>query len=234
MVRVPATPSGTVAPALPRKHPATFTKAILDKLAEIVGNGVYLDPFAGVGKIQRIQKLSRQFICVEIEPEWIEQAPIPQLTICADSLKQMKEWRKDGTRFDGIVTSCVYGNRMSDSHEASDGSRRTSYTHLLGRPVSEGSSAAMYFWQPEYRAFHYKAWKRCYQVTRPGGDGFFNVKNFIRDREIVDTVSWHRDTLVSVGWEIMELIKVPTPGHRDGENSEARVDHEVIIKARRA
>ncbi len=232
MVRIPATPPGT---PTPRKHPATFTKAILTKLDEIVPNGVYLDPFAGVCKIQRIQKLSRQFVCVELEPEWAVQAPSPKQVIVGDSLVQMKEWRKDGTRFDGVVTSPVYGNRMSDHHEASDGSRRTSYTHLLGHMPSEGSSATMYFWQPEYQKFHRKAWRRCYQVTRPGGVMFLNVKNFYRDKQLIDTVTWHADALVKAGWDAESMVQYPvfTPGHRDGENSEARVDHEVIIVARR-
>lgn len=214
------------------KHPATYSKAILEKLDELIGPGIWLDPFIGTGKLYSLTRPDRQFVGVELEPEW---AGVDPRTICGDSLAWMTEIRDEGvTRFDGVVTSPVYGNRMSDHHDAKDGSRRRSYKFDLGRDVSEGSSCEMYFWQPEYQAFHLAAWSLAFGVTRDGGLMHLNVKNFIRNREPQYVVAWHMGALKRVGWKIEKVVQVGVPGLRDGENYEARFDTEAIIIAKRS
>lgn len=222
-----------------QKHPAAFGRSILHKLNEIVPPGVWLDPFAGTGKIYTIQNDDRRFVTVELEPEWAEMHPD---TICGDSLEIMDGWLWDGTRFDGVVTSPVYGNRMSDHHNAKDASRRRGYKFDLGRDPSPGSSGVMYFWQEEYRVFHQHAWKLAYEITRPGGAMFLNVSNFLRtkrsksgvkDQAVQYVVPWHMKALINVGYEIITILPIGTPRLRDGENSEARVAEEHIIVAKK-
>ncbi len=157
--------------------------------------------------------------------------------------------------FDGVVTSPVYGNRMSDHHKAKDASRRRSYTHDLqsmtgddDRELSENNSGTMYFWQDDYKEFHLKAWRLCRDVTRPGGMMYLNVSNFLRTtrqrtkrgdantvkkQEIQYVVPWHMKALKEMGWKVETLLPVPTRRMRDGENAEARVDAEHIIVASR-
>jgi hypothetical protein len=122
---------------------------------------------------------------------------------------------------------------MSDHHVASDPSKRRSYTHDLGRTLSENNSGVMYFWQPAYKAFHLKIWQSCFRVTRAGGSMFLNVSNFIRDKNVMPVVQWHMKTLQSVGYKIMKVHAVDTPRMRHGENNLVRVDSEHIIEARK-
>lgn len=229
------------------KHPAVWSDAILAKLDVVVGNGVWLDPFAGTAKIMKLETPSRRFVCVELEPEWAASHPD---TIQGDSLVVMEDWIRTGTMFDGVVTSPVYGNRMSDHHNAKDGSRRRGYKFDLGRDVSEGSSGAMYFWQDEYKEFHRRAWELAYQVTTPGGEMYLNVSDFIRtvrrrvkvagagDSRTTNkvqqrVVAWHMKALIEVGWRVVECLKVATPRMRDGANGKARAEHENIIVAKK-
>lgn len=216
--------------AKPAKHPAKFTDSILSKLDEIVPSGIYLDPFSGTGKVRSLERVDRRVIMVEIEEEWASQAPG---TICADSLEQMRLWDAEGRQFDGVVTSCHYGNRMSDHHVHKDSSRRHSYQFDLGRPLSEGNIANTYFWQPEYREFYLRAWNATFNATRRDGCMFLNVKNFIRNHREVRVVGAHLSMLKHVGYAQLKLHNVETPGLRDGENGDARVDHEVIIEGRK-
>lgn len=227
------------------KHPAKFSPAIIDKLGELVPPGVWLDPFAGVGTIAVLEgsvpqrghvrfEAPRHFVMLELEPEWASQHP---KTVCVDALVQMDAWVKAGTRFDGVVTSPVYGNRMSDSHNAQDGSTRHSYTHDLGRKLTEGNIGDAYFWQDRYKEFHIRAWQLAYNVTRPGGEMFLNVSDFYRttkgERQQMRVVAWHMKTLSAIGYSILKVHRVGTPRMRKGRNGESRVEYEAIIHARR-
>ena len=102
-------------------HPAAFSDAILRYLAnsDLLPSGVLLDPFAGIGKCHRLASADRRFIGVEIEPEWANCHPD---TVVGDALALPFE----DESFDGCLTSCCYGNRMADSHNAKDGSLRRS------------------------------------------------------------------------------------------------------------
>lgn len=222
------------------KHPAKWSPQILKVLDELVPSGDYLDPFAGTGGIHKLAEnevVTRRFVTLELEPEWAKQ---DVRTVCTDSLKWMANMDNAG-RFDGVVTSPVYGNRMSDSHNAKDNSSRRSYTHDLGRKPSENSSATTYFWQPAYKEFHLCAWALCFHVTKPGGEMFLNVSDFLRtireggvSRQIqMRVVAWHMKALKSAGYEIIKVHRVETPRMRHGENHKARVEHEAIIHARK-
>lgn len=231
------------------KHPAKWSASVLAKLDELVPSGHYLDPFAGTGGIAKLtenETVTRTFTCIELEPEWARQIPtsVQVMAICTDSLKAMAayaEHQPQRSMVDGVITSCVYGNRMSDSHNAKDNSSRRSYTHDLGRKLSEGSSGAMYFWQPAYKEFHLRAWQLTFAVTKPGGEMFLNVSDFLRtireggiSRQIqMRVVAWHMKALKSAGYEIVKVHRVETPRMRHGENHKARVEYEAIIHARR-
>jgi DNA modification methylase len=238
-----ASPSTDLAVVREVRHPAPFSNSIIDKLCELVPDGVYLDPFCGIGRVFQLTRDDRRFVGLELEREWAEQAMVRAESFgmshtdvyCTDALKYMGRYAgaKSVKRFDGIVTSPVYGNRMSDHHNAQDMSTRRSYTHYLGHELTEGNSGAMYFWQEEYKEFHRRAWKLCAKVTKKGGMMYLNVSDFIRDKEIVKTVKWHAKALGKTGWKVEDIVDVGTPRFRDGANAELRVDAEAIIIARR-
>lgn len=111
-----------------RNHPAKWSAPIADRVDAIVrgrasrlcprldGPLRVLDPFAGVGGL--LDRLAEhrdvEAIGVELEDEWAIQG---QRVLVGDSTRLPSEWR---ALFDIVVTSPVYGNRMSDHHEAKD------------------------------------------------------------------------------------------------------------------
>jgi hypothetical protein len=221
------------------QHPAKFSEHVVSSLARLVraeqlrvGQPLrVLDPFAGVGRVHRLARPGRvETVGVEIESEWAACHPD---TLCADAIDWMRaEAARLASRFDVICTSPCYGNRLSDSHDARDGSVRRSYTHDLGRPVTEGSSGAMPF-GPAYWAFHAEAYRLFRRVLRPGGLVLLNVSDFVRDSELVPAVAWHRGALYGAGFrEDGRPVLVATQRLRFGANHAARAEHEVIVRAR--
>lgn len=110
-------------------HPARFSDPILDHISPRVPAGVrLLDPFAGVGRIHEIEHADTWG--VELEPEWACAHP---RTIVADAtrLPFPDDW------FDYIATSCTYGNRMADHHNAQERCKACAAT---GRIILKGVS----------------------------------------------------------------------------------------------
>lgn len=167
--------------------------------------------------------------CVEIEPEWAAvaaQHPLRKQTdyvLCMDFFDMASI-----VRYRFIVTSCTYGNRMADHHNATDLSKRNTYRHVLGRELTENSSAAMQ-WGPEYKQFHKDAWRKVYALTAPGGYFILNVKDHIRKGVKQPVVAWHRATCVAAGFQLVDDVPVPVRGNRQGENGQVRVEHEHVM-----
>lgn len=237
----------TAASAAVPTHPAKFTEPIIDKLQALVlaearrvqGRVIpadcpvqVLDPFAGVGRVHRLARPNRiRTVGVEIEPEWAACHPD---TICADALEWLPRPGNYG-RFDIVVTSPTYGNRLADHHNAQDGSRRRSYTHDLARPLAETNSGKLH-WGSAYWAFHALAYRRIFNATKPGGLFLLNVSDFYRRQALVAAVEWHRGAAMGAGFTSSGPdVAVETPRLRGvgAETTAARATHEVILRLRR-
>jgi SAM-dependent methyltransferase len=221
-------------------HPAPYSQAILRFLANgglLPETGTVLDPFAGVGKVHTLAKAGLTTIGVEIEPEWAACHP---RTICGNAL----ELPFENDSIDCAVTSPVFGNRMSDSHAAKDGSHRRSYTHDLRRMTGDDerklhpdNAGTMYCWQPRYWTLHERAWREVHRVLRPGARFILNVSdcyrthNGTRRREPV--VATHRSVCEAIGFTVEATHDVVTPRMRRGQNHESRAEAEVIIVMRK-
>jgi len=224
-------------PVKPVKHPAKYSPQIVEAIRNIIAplheDAIrVLDPFGGVGGIFDItNRMEAIATCVEIEPEWAAVAIEHAASLsyfgnveCADFFKWADTCMK---QFDFVITSPTYGNRMADHHEAREDSKRNTYRHVLGRPLSENSSAAMQ-WGAEYRAFHMKAWAAVFRLVRPGGYFILNVKDHIRKDAKMPVTTWHKTAAQMCGFNYITQYKVPVKGNGQGQNGKVRVDHEMI------
>lgn len=229
------------------KHPAKFSAPILDRLDTIVDAELkrrdrglsILDPFAGVGGIYALDRqywtnvpdplVARCWIAgVEIEQEW---ADAHERTICGDST-DLRAIFPAPAQFDMVVTSPCYGNRMADHHNAKDDTKRITYKHVLGHDLQPNNAGQMHF-SNQYKVLHEKVWIECLHILKPNGMMVVNLKNFIKKGEVVDVVGWHLHTLLSLGFLIEEIQKIPVDGMRYGANRDLRVDHEQILVMRK-
>lgn len=205
------------------KHPAKYTEALLPVFEDMLqGCKTVLDPFAGTGKIH---SLPFKTIGVEIEPEW---AIMSKDTIVGDAT----DLQFANCEFDAICTSPTYGNRMADCHNAKDGSNRNTYTHKLGRQLSQNNTGKMQ-WGEEYRRLHLKAWGECFRVLKNGGVFILNFKNHIRKGELIDVFSWHIKHLIEIGFMLEEVRQVKTSGNGFGQNGQLRTGFEFVAKLRK-
>ncbi len=198
-------------------HPAVYSKAVLECFErEIPLRTRVLDPFAGTGKIHDLTR--RETFGIELEPEWAQMRPG---TIVGNALQLPFA----DESFDVIATSPVYGNRMSDHHDAKDPCKQCKgHGSVQYAPVREDDavtcrlckgtglsmrktykhqlgrdpspgSAAVMQWSVEYRTFHINAWNEAVRVLRDGGLFFLNVSNHIRKGAEVPVTEWHIDVL---------------------------------------
>lgn len=200
------------------RHPAKYTDGLMPIFESMIPSGSsVLDPFAGTGKIHT---LPFDTVGLEIEPEW---ASMHDNTICGDATNMPFGCGK----FDVICTSPTYGNRMADSHNARDGSKRNTYTHSLGRNLHENNSGKMQ-WGDSYRKLHKLAYKECKRVLKDGGLFILNIKNHIRKGKEVDVFQWHLDCLTNMGFLLLRIETLETKGNGFGANGKARTGVEFI------
>ena len=235
--------------------PAKFHDDILQVIDGLLKTGwKVLDPFAGTGRIHELRPRVETY-GIDIEPE---AANMSRYTRRGDATKLPKKWTG---YFDAIATSCTYGNRMADKHDAQErckacggtgaehqlpvdqpcpkcngtGRRkykRLTYKHTLGRDLHPNNSGGMQ-WGDAYRELHEKAWAEAHRVLRKGGLLIVNVKNHFRNHEEVDVVGWHAETILGLGFKEVERIPVKTPGMGFGQNRDARAECEYVLVFRK-
>jgi len=212
-----------------KPHPAKFSPQIIETIASMIEPlkqyeyKCILDPFAGIGGIFDLNKYHHHHIIgIEIEPEWANQHDGVFIGNALDLPYQ-------GETFDFVITSPTYSNRLADSHNAKDDSKRHTYTHYLGRKLHSDNSGYMQ-WGGKYRTFHEKAWRECYRVLKPNGTLILNIKDHIRKGKKQMVPEWHTGFLISIGFDLVQYEKVPVRSLRHGRNYAQRIDHEIVAK----
>lgn len=225
-------------------HPAKFSDPVIDRIGVEIYKHVewmgikrrpirVLDPFAGVGRVHALARPGEiETVGVEIEAPW---AACHRDTICADSIAWMRRYVNAGREpFDVVVTSPVYGNRMSDHHDARDSSERRSYTHDLrtgtgddGYTLAENNMGKV-AWGPVYREFHIEAWRLVAAILKPDGLFVLNVSDFVRNGEVVHAAWWHWGAAMAAGCYEIGRWPVNTHRMRNGANRDARAESEMI------
>jgi len=203
-------------------HPAKYSDVLLPVFDKYLpdDNHRILDPFAGTGKLKQIRP---SCTLLEIEPEWAE--------ICGAIVGDATDMPFSDDYFDAICTSPTYGNRMADSfidHQIEKKYKRNTYTHALGRKLSDNNSGGMQ-WGVEYRKLHVKAWQECSRVLKNGGVFILNISDHIRAGKRVEVTDWHIGILCELGFKEIEHIKCETRRQRFGQNHSLRVKYESIV-----
>lgn len=206
-------------------HPAVMSQAIMDacKLFLPRKQCRILDPFAGIGTTAKLLP-EHKVVGIEIEKEW---ADFHESTICGDS----KDIIPTLGKFDVVLTSPTYGNRMADDFKATNSTGRATYRHKLGRMLSEGTTSNLYFDKKnkKYETLHFDIWGKCVDALVSKGLFILNCKDFIALGELKEVSKWHVDTLQFLGLKIVGHHKVEQRGMRYGANSNVRVGHENIF-----
>lgn len=207
-------------------HPARFTPAILGVIAGHLEPGwSVFDPFCGVGGVHQLRALVpglRTEGC-EIEPKWAAAHPD---TVCSD----LFDLGFPPGRYDAVVTSVTYGNRMADTFKATNPTGRRSYTLVYGEDLHTNNAGRLQ-WGPEYRRFHQRAWAH---ITPWAPKLILNVKDHQRGGERQAVTRWHQACLTLLGWQLDEEQEVPAaPGYRYGANPERFPEMVLVFKRRR-
>ena len=214
-------------------HPARYSAAILERFEQVINQVCnvaaptvkVLDPFAGTG---RIHELPFDTTGVEIEPEW---GKVVHGRVVVANARSMPF--ADG-EFDVVATSPTYGNRLADKHNASDPERRRSYTHDLGRPLTEGNTGGLQ-WGPNYQEAHVAIWTEVRRVMKSGAWLLLNIKDHIRNGEQQPVSHWHTAALVELGFTFWPGYSagVATQHLRQGSNTEQRAGQELVLVFRK-
>jgi hypothetical protein len=214
-------------------HPARYSAAILERFEKVINQVCnvaaptvkVLDPFAGTGKIH---ELPFDTTGVEIEPEWGK--VVHGRVVVADARSMPFA---DG-EFDVVATSPTYGNRLADKHNASDPERRRSYTHDLGRTLTEGNTGGLQ-WGPNYQEAHAAIWTEVRRVMKSGAWLLLNIKDHIRNGEQQPVSHWHTAALVELGFTFWPGYSagVATQHLRQGSNTEQRAGQELVLVFRK-
>lgn len=211
------------------RHPATFSKPFIEIFVELLAPyPTVFDPFAGTGKLAEIKKFgyTGKVICNEIEPDWAS-CKLYDVDEWRVGDAEYLTWAKDGM-FDALCTSPTYGNRMADSHNAKDSSKRITYTHVLGKKLNEANTGKMK-WGNSYRNKHVAIYAECIRVLKPEGLFIVNISNHIRKGKVMEVVMWTIETLSSLGLKLTRNIEIPTKRMKFGRNQNVRVPNENIL-----
>jgi tRNA G10 N-methylase Trm11 len=216
-------------PATRPKHPAKYTDALLSEFVKMLdGSEKILDPFGGTGKVHLLNKWlpNSRIYATEIEYEW---ASATRKTIVANALcLPFSE-----NTFDAICTSPTYGNHMADQSKGDIADRHrkaktNKYFALLGRKLHPENSGQLH-WNKGYQEFHIQAWREVSRVLKVGGSFVLNIKNHIRNGQEQFVTEWHIETLLSLGYKVLDHKKIEVPSMGFGRNAEKRVPYESVI-----
>lgn len=239
-------------------HPAKFSEPILDRLRVLLATEarrlqrtathplLVVDPFAGVGRIHQLMTKRIRTVGIELQPRWAACRPHRPYpfgwtagTLTGDMFELLPKMAAhldtQGCAIHVIATSPTYGNRLSDHHDAADGSTRHSYTHTYGQELEPNNSGILP-WGPDYWAFTARAYRAFFAALDPGGLFLLNVSKFYRRQELVHAVEWHLGAAYGAGFvQDQRPARIVTKRliGNGAEATQARADHEVILRLRK-
>jgi len=182
---------------------------------------------AGTGKIANVKKhgYNGMVVCNDLECEWIRDEKHQWDIYLFEDASNLKY---EDEVVECVCTSPTYGNRLADSYNRKDKSKRFSYRFNLGKKLHEENTGAMH-WGEKYKNKHKEIWNEMKRVLVPNGIFILNISNHIRKGEEMMVSEWHKEYIESIGFKLIESHKIETPRLRYGANSKARVGFENLF-----
>lgn len=259
----PATYSAEVLPFI--RHAMA---AIAASGPSLFGPPRVLDPFGGTGiKLHTLaDEVGVESVAVELEPEWAAchprnvvgdatrlEFPDESFDLVATSPCYGNRMADDHDNRDPCAACAGTGKRggdddlpPTDEHRCSTCkgsglSRRNTYRHRLGRPLTAGTAANLRYVAGrrgnKYRRLHEAAWAEVHRVLRPYGAFLLNVSNHLEtvDGRLVEhrCMEWHLDHLIRNGFRLEALYPINTRRLGQGANGDTRPDHEFVLILRK-
>ena len=160
----------------------------------------------------------------ELEKEWADQGIDNKVDeIIVGDAKNLSG------RYDCIVTSPPYGNRMADNFKAGKpDSMRRGYVGDLGRNVSDGSVCCKHFGKGYEEMIESIYDSILFKISF---DLFIlNVSNFIRQFKEVNVIGWYKNYFKKRDFILLYEDAVNTRRQKGvGANTQLRVSHEVVM-----
>lgn len=212
------------------KHPAKYSeplipvlRACLSDVRRVNGQAVVLDQMGGIGGIHKLRRPDLYTVANEIELDWACQHPS---NVCGNALGLPFP----SSTFDAWCCSVVYFNRMSDSHNAQDGSKRNTYTHTIGHELHPDNAGKVQ-WNDKARDFTWLMLAESLRVLRKDARAraILNVSNHIRKGVEQDVTGYHVEVMKWLGMIPTEHYRVKTRRNKQGRNGNIRVSHESVI-----
>jgi hypothetical protein len=127
------------------------------------------------------------------------------------------------------LTVSSYGNRLADDYDACDPESRRSYRFDLGRRLSPANTGQWYFWQPQYKVMHERAWTEAVRVLKPGGLFVLNTSDCTHNRRRQWVTAWHLEVLRNHGLAPLQHVALPKRGLRLGANGDERWPEDICV-----
>ena len=201
-----------------RKHPATYSEGMMFEAVKwLTKADKVLDPFAGAGGIYDLlgwlPDIEIEAIDIEANDGW------------TDMDKRVKHGnasslRWDDAYFDAVVTSPTYGNGMNEGRLAYDAVGRDDYASRLGRELSPSNTGSFRWTNETYRELHEQAWQECKRVLKPGGKLLMFIRDHLSQQKPQPVTGWHVNALLSIGFDLVTVWAIATPGLRRGQGTE--------------
>ena len=213
------------------RHPAKFSNELLPVIARYC-YGDIVDIMGGTGKVgllKNYNSLIKSVCSNEIEEEWANQGAANGVDVVI-----VGDARFISGKFDCIVTSPPYGNRMADNFKPSKpDSKRSFYAGDLGRTPSKGSTSCSHFGD-KYTKEMADIYENVFKNVE--FDLFIlNVSNFIRQFKEVDVIAWYKEFFLFRDFVLIAEEKVRTKRQKGvGTNTLLRVETESVLVFRRA
>lgn len=213
----------------PNKIPRIGVPEHRQKISNLYVTGGFPGLMKALGELRPTRLLSK-WETFDLSTRTVEAEKVAVIAVEPAGFRDIQEIETStGTYIgEGYLMHNCYGNRMADTYDGRDGSKRMTYRLSLGRMPSP-DSAAVIQWGPKYREFHTRVMVAVLPKLAPGALVVINMSNHVRGDIEMHVVEWWVQMLTGLGLRLLAVEPVGTPRFGYGSNHDARADTEFLL-----